>query len=229
MAAKQEGGLIRTNDQYDDFVGYSNKDVATDPGIDVLTANEEPTEDEMAHYHEMYADFMEALYDNNSRSVEQLIGSSEQFYEGVSEAAMLLLRPVYQKHEQQVGEVPQASLFGEGGMIHTAVEEVFKFAQASGIEGSQDQDQYTAAHVDMMRKVGEFIENKSDDGAVEEAQDLLVDVEMADPNYSGSPQMQPDDTETLNQIGQQQEQVAPESDAGNIAAEQLPPEAGGLV
>lgn len=240
MAAKQQGGLIRKNEQYDDFVGGAGMEQqeAANAGISVLTANEEPTSEEMYHYHEMYADFMEALYDNNSRNVEQMIGSSEQLYEGVSEAAITLLRPVYQAHEQKEGEVPQAALFGEGGMIHTAVEEVFQFAQAAGIDGSQSQDQYTAAHVDMMRKVGEFIEKKSDDSAVEEAQDLMVDVEMADPNYSGSPEMSTEDTAELKNIATQNEQIAQESDAGNIAAEQAPvsPEeaegmaqAGGLV
>lgn len=214
-------GLIRTNTQYDDFVGHTNKSVATDPGIDVLTANEEPTPEEMEHYHEMYADFMAALYDNNSRAVEQMIGSSEQFYEGVSEAAITLLRPVYQKHEQRMGEVPQAALFGEGGMIHTAVEEVFQFAQALGIDGSQDQDQYTAAHIDMMRKVGEYIENKSDDGAVEEAQDLLVDVEMSH-GQGKNPELSGEDISDLEAIAAQQMPGMENTEADAHVAQQAP-------
>lgn len=239
MANKKEGGLIRKNTQYDDLVAldpHQNED----PGMQVLTANEEPDEEEKFHYDAMYADFMDELYDNQTRNAENMLGNSRELFDGVADVAFTILKAVYQRHDQREGPVPQSVVFGEGGIVHTAVDEVFRYAQALGMPGSDDQDQYVAAQINIMKKVGEYVNNKSDDGAVEEAQDLLVDVEMAGGPYDRDPEVSGEDRRELEAVALQNEAIAESAELAQQTAEggeemaqaveDVPPEEmGGLV
>jgi hypothetical protein len=181
---KQEGGLVRKNTEYDEYVDVQ----APAPELAPLTASETPDEEEQAHYDTMYADFIDLLYEDSVKQVTEMLSTGGDMYDRASQAAFMLLNKVYREHDMRDGPTPQAALFGEGGMIHTAVDEIFQFAQARHIPGADEQDQYTAAQINMMRLVGEELEKEQDDDAVEEAQSLMVDVEMQDPNYALDPQ-----------------------------------------
>jgi hypothetical protein len=154
--------------------------VELDQGFGPIAANEEPDKAETAHFEMMYADFVEELYGAQSKNAEQMLKTSRDLYLGVAQVAFNILKAVHQRHEQRDGPVPQAALFGEGAMINTAVDEVFSMAMSLKLPEAQDQDQYTAAQMDMMRLVGEFLEKSQDDGAVNEAQELMLDMETAD-------------------------------------------------
>jgi hypothetical protein len=154
--------------------------VALDPGFGPVAANEEPDKAETAHFEMMYADFVEALYGSQSKNAEEMLKTSQNLYTGVAKVAFNILNAVHQRHEQRDGPVPQAALFGEGAMINTAVDEVFSMAMSLKIPEAQDQDQYTAAQMDMMRLVGEFLEKSQSDESINEAQELMLDMETAD-------------------------------------------------
>lgn len=219
------------NSEYDELVQY-------DPAYAPVSGNEEPDEMEQAHYDALYADFMEELYDNQSDNAVQMLKANGEIYNGVSKTAFMLLKSVYQKHESRNGPTPQAALFGEGGMIHTAVDEMFKFAQAYQIAGSDNQDQYNAAQMDMMRQVGEFLEKDRDDGAVGEAQDLMIEMDELGGGQPNGP-VSRRDRESLEAIEFQDEMEAQENvalagaregdPAPQTPTQPPPPESGGLV
>lgn len=231
---------LTQNANYDELV-------SRDPGYGPVAANEEPDEAEMAHYNMMYADFVEVLYGSQVKNAEQMLQTSNDLYLGVSKVAFTILQAVYQRHDQRDGPVPQAALFGQGGMISTAVDEVFSMAMALKLPDSKDQDQYTAAQMDVMRLVGEFLEKSQDDGAVGQAQDLLIDVETADGSVRDTLPINSEEQGDLAAIAETgtvlpQNQQSPVARAGAQAArdnvsgggaplqpENVPPQQGGLV
>lgn len=218
-------GLQRKNTEYDEYVGQEK---AT-PGMQVLMANEEPSAEEQAHWDDLYADFTDELLDNQQRAADKMLQNAPEPYVGISDVAFTLLKGVYTKHVNREGDVPQSVLFGEGGMIHTAVDVVAQYAITKGIEGADSQDQYTAAQVNMMKKVGELVQSESDDSAVEEAQDLLVDVEMADGDTQ-PPTPDQQDRDSLNEIEIQNQPAAPQEEPPPQQAPQAPPaQGGGLI
>jgi hypothetical protein len=138
----------------------------------------------------------------------------------VSQASFTLLKGVYDDYKEREGEVPQAVLFGQGGMIATAVDEVFKMASAHKVRGSEDVNQYTAAQMDMMRRVGELLEKEQSDSSVDEAQELMMDVEMAyNPGVEAAP-LGVKDQADLDAIEYQEEMRQPAAQPENPAAAQ---------
>lgn len=166
----QDNQVLTQNAEYDELVGDA-------PGLAPFTANEEPDPAEMEHFHTLYADFMEELMGPQERNAVQMLTSAPDLYQGVSKVAYNVLSAVHQRAEQRDGPVPPAALFGEGAMIHTAVDEVFQMAIANKVPGSESQDQYTAAQMDMSRLVGEFLQGAQEDGAIDEAQEMLLESE----------------------------------------------------
>lgn len=169
-------GLV---DESAQFMGKYDDLVELNPQDDPWQASEEATPEEQAHYDELYAEFMDKLYGPQRDNAVRIVKTAPELFLGVSQASFTLLKGVYEEHRRKEGEVPQAALFGEGGMIATAVDEVFKLANTHKLKGSQDRNQYTAAQMDMMRRVGDLLEKEQSDDSVDEAQDLLLDVEEA--------------------------------------------------
>jgi hypothetical protein len=208
--------LSSGNTQYDSLVPDA-------PGIEPVAGSEEPDQAEQGHYDILYADFMAELYDNNSERVLKILENKqgETFFQGVSDAAFHILKAVHTKHVQKEGPVPPASLFGEGGMLHTAVDEVFAFAQAYGLQGSNAENQYTAAQMDIMRQAGEYLEKSSDDSAISEAQDLMLDIDEAG-GGGDHPGVAPSDRRDLAAIEYQDEVAQEELQAGPAGQGPLP-------
>lgn len=163
---------LSANPKYDKLMNL-------DPGEDPLAGSEEATPEEQAYYDDLFADFVDELYTNQTKNAVKMMQTSPELYQGVSKAAFVLLSGVYTKFKDKERDAAQAALFGEGGMISTAVDELFKLAQMHRLPGSDDTNQYTAAQMDMMRRVGDYLEKNQDDAAVGEAQDLIIDIELA--------------------------------------------------
>lgn len=178
-------GLI---DESKQFAGKYDDLIQVKPEDDPWQATEEATPEEQAHYDELFAEFIDKLYGPQRDNALRIMQTTPELYQGVSQATFTLLKGVYDNHRATEGEVPQAALFGEGGMISTAVDEMFKLANAHELRGSEDINQYTAAQMDMMRRVGEYIEKEQGDDSIDEAQDLMMDVEEAyNPGVEAAP------------------------------------------
>jgi hypothetical protein len=186
---------LTQNADYDELVEL-------DPAFGPVAGNEEPNEEEQAHYDMLYADFMDELFGAQSKNAETMLRTGPELFKSVATVAFNILHAVHQRHEQRDGPVPQAALFGEGGMISTAVDEVFQMAIALQLPDSQDQDQYTAAQMDVMRQVGDYLEKSQDDGAVNESQDLLLDMETADGTVDNTPPLDAREQADLAAIGE---------------------------
>lgn len=161
---------LSRNSEYDSLVG----DV---PSLEPFVGNEEPDEADMEFFYEMYSDYIEELSGKQKDNAIKMMKSAPDLYQGVSQAAFTILEAVKGRVEAREGAVPPAALFGEGAMIHTAVDEMFKLARAANIPGSEDQDQYTASQMDMQRLVGEYLQKAQEDDAIGEAQELMLDSE----------------------------------------------------
>lgn len=199
--------------KYDDLVELKPED-------DPLQGSEPANEEEQAHYDNMFADFIDLLYGPQRDNALKMMKTTPDLFQGVSQASFVLLKGVYDEHTRKEGPVPQAALFGEGGMIGTAVDEMFKLAAAHKLKGSDDINQYTAAQMDIMRRVGDYLEKEQSDDSVNEAQDLLMDIEVANnPNVEAAP-IGTRDEQDLAAIQYQEEARRPGGGNENPAAMQ---------
>lgn len=197
---------LSNNKQYDELVGSLGAQA------EPLIANEEPTESEMAHFYDLYSDYMDELLGPQEKNVVKVMRSAKELYQGVAKAAFTVLQAVHMRAEQRDGPVPPAALFAEGGMIHSAVDEAFKMAQINNLPGSDSQDQYTASQMEMQRLVGEYLEKKQDDNAVDEAQELMIDIETYDGAGDGTP-LSPEERARLEKAAN-----APTSPAAKVSS-----------
>jgi len=156
--------------------------ISMQPEMGPLTANEEPTEEEAMAMQDISAEVIKVIHGDNNSAVLGVMSNTPELYQGVAQAAFQILLSSKQKYESGGQKVPPAALFGEGAAIHTAVDELFQLAQAAGLPGSEEQDQYSAAIMDVMRQAGEHIEKSGDDTSIAEAQELLIDIEATGPN-----------------------------------------------
>lgn len=195
--------------------------ISMTPAMGPLNADEEPTAEEMDAYEDISAEVIKFINGDNNAAVLAAVSNTPELYQGISQAAFQILLATKQKYEQGGQKVPPAALFGEGGAIHTAVDELFQMASAAGVPGADDQDQYSAAMMNVMVLAGDYIEKASDDTSIAEAQDLLIDVEAA----SGEPQrtMPP-----MQDDGSLQSAIQRSLDAQNqsLAPENIPPPPG---
>lgn len=153
--------------------------ISMEPALGPLTADEQPTAEEMDALDDINSEVIKFIHGDNRNPVMGMISNARELYQGISQAAFQILLATKQKYEAGGQKVPPAALFGEGAAIHTAVDELFQIAQAAQLPGSDDQDQYSAAMMNIMRLAGEHIEKSNDDDSVAEAQELLIDVETA--------------------------------------------------
>lgn len=174
-----------------------SKHITAEPAFGPLTADQEPTPEEQDARDDAVAEMMTFMYGDNSDSVLGVMSNARELYQGVGQAAYHILNATKTKFEKGDVQLPSAAIFGEGGMIHSAVEELMQLAQAAGLPGSDDQDQYHAAMFETYRLVGEHIQSSGEDGSIAEAQELLIDVETAGGNMSTAPGLNPGQEEDL--------------------------------
>lgn len=168
--------------------GNFDEFLTMEPAVQPLVATEEPTQEEVDALDDVVAEVVTFIHGPNNSSVLGMIGNAQELFQGIGAATFQILLATKQKFEQGGTELPSAVLFGEGGAIHTTVDELFQLAQAAGIPGSEDQDQYSASIMEVMRLAGDHIETTGDDASVGEAQELLIDIEETGPQGQAIPE-----------------------------------------
>ena len=196
-----------------DFNDY----IDMDPAFGPISADEEPTPEELDALEDINAEVLKVIYGDNNDAVMGVIKNANELYQGVGLAAFQILLSTKTKFEAGGQKVPPAALFGEGAAIHTTVDELFQLAQAAGIPGSDTEEQYTAAMMEVMRLTGDHIEKSGDDDSVGEAQDLMIDIEAAAGN-TGPVQLGQEDEDdvrgAIERSMQAQQAPAPEQALG---------------
>lgn len=221
--------------QSQDFGQYST----LEPALGPLEATEEPTKEEIDALDDINAEVLNFIHGDNQSSVLASISNGQELYQGIGSAAFQIMLATKSKFEQGGEPIPPASLFGEGGAIHTTVDELFQLAQAAGVPGADDQDQYSAAMMETMRQVGEYIEQTGDDASVAETQELLIDIEQTGGQGVGEPELGEEDAlrgTIQRSLDAQNQALSPEQtpvqDAAQAAPQQqsaVPETAGGPV
>jgi len=150
-----------------------------DPGLAPFEATEPATEEETDALEDIMAHVLTFIHGENQQSVIDSISNSREIYQGVGNAAFNILLSTKLKYEKDGQKIPPATLFGEGGAIHSTVDEIFQLLEAARVPGADDRDQYAASVMEVMRLAGEHIEKSGDDASTFEAQELLIDSEEA--------------------------------------------------
>lgn len=223
-----------TGGQYDDLVGVH-------PGLAPVAGTEEPTDEETMHFHEIFADFIDKIHGDSKQQVIKSLKTASELYKGVAKTAFEVLKAVYTEYTQKEGVDLGSVLFGQGGMISTAVDEVFQIAIALGLPGTNDEQQYSAAQFEVMRLVGEYLRNTQEDDSVDQAQELMLDMDEAGGASDSSTPLNSEDRNILEEASApppppEEPQVSPEAqaavpaDGSPIASPQpAPPPPQGLV
>lgn len=211
---------------YDELVGM-------DRGFEQAAANEPASPEEQEQYDNFLSMYIKVLDGPQQERIVDMLDASKNLYQGVSRAAFLTLQSTKLKYEQTRGAINPSVFFGEGGMISTAVDLVFQMAQAAGIAQSDDMEQYSAAQFDIMRQVGEHMRAAQEDGAIGEAQDYLVDMEMGPDDSDEYDDVDPPDAEDRRALesaaAPPMEEPAPEPEMPMPEEAPMPPQSGGLV
>ncbi len=224
---KSDGYQTESLSQYDELVGM-------DKGFEVAAAGEPASPEEEKQFTDMLGIFMNKLHGPQEQNIVEMLESAPQFFQGVSTATMHLLQATRLEYEQKHGQPNPSVYFGEGGIIHSGVDAVFAVGQAIGREEAQSTDQYTAAMMDTMRKVGEYVQGAQEDGAVDEAQEFLLDIEMGGEDVPDVPPLDGEDRLALEgAVAPPQEEVPPPGPPAPGTSVPvpggMPPESGGLV
>jgi hypothetical protein len=151
--------------------------VSLQPEFGPLNADQEPTQLESDALDDITAEVLKFIHGDYSDDLVSSVANAPEFYQGVGAAAFTVLDATKSKFESGGVKVPPATLFGEGGAIHTTVDEIIQLMRAAGVPGAEDPDQYSASMMEVMRLAGEHIEKTNDDESVSEAQELLIDIE----------------------------------------------------
>jgi len=209
-----------------------DKFVSLEPAVAPLAGSEPASQEEQDALDDVMSEVIKFIHGDNNSSIMRIMNNSQELYQGVGQAAFQILLATKQKYERGGQELPSATIFGEGGAIHSAVDEMFQLAQAARIPGSEDQDQYAASIMEVMRLAGEHIESGSDDTSVNEAQELMIDIES-----TGGPRpVEPADEDSIkgaiqrSMDAQQQPQapLQPET-VPEQAPPQVPQQGGGIL
>jgi hypothetical protein len=156
-----------------------------EPALGPFEGNEEPTQDEIDSLDDVIAEVLTFIHGPNHESVLGSITNAPEegggIFKPIGNATFQILLATKAKFEEGGKKLPPAVLFGEGGAIHTTVDELFQMAQAAGVPGADDDQQYSASIMETLRLAGDYIEKTGDDASITEAQELLIDVEATAP------------------------------------------------
>lgn len=162
--------------------------VSLQPQFGPLSADEEPTPEETRAFNAMYTEVLEFIHGPKSESVLGTISNAPELYQGIGNTAFQILLAVKQNMEKDGKPVEPAALWGEGGAIQSTVDELFQLARAARLPEADNPDMFSAAMFETYRLAGEYIQNANEDDAINEAQELLVDVETSTDPEGGMPE-----------------------------------------
>ena len=188
--------------EYDELVGVH-------PGLAPVAPDETPTEEETMHFHEIFSDFINKLHTDSQGAVIKSLKAASELYKGVAKTAFEVLKAVHSEYTQKEDVDLSSVLFGQGGMISTAVDEVFKIAVSLKLPGANDEQQYSAAQFEVMRLVGEYMQKIQDDDGVNEAQELMLDMDEAGGSTDASVPLNAEDRGTLEEAAMPPEEAMP--------------------
>lgn len=123
---------------------------------------------------------LEAMVDFvHGPAAEKLVdtmASAPELWRGVGDVATDVVTGVKRQLDSQRQEVDPTIFFAEDGLLHNSIDLLFELAQEAGLPGSEDEDQYGASLMWLMKNVGESIVKDNDELAVEEAENLFIDM-----------------------------------------------------
>ena len=108
--------------------------------------------------------------------VIQMLDSTPELFQSVSQAATMLIERVSHKMDEQQIENDGSIFFGVNGAIQQTVELLWEMAEAMGHPASQDDDQLAAAYMATLANLGEHM--MEDEESAREAQAYLIDQEL---------------------------------------------------
>ena len=156
-----------------------------DPALGPITPDEPATEEEERALGEATISMMEFLYSDEGLAnvTNALKQDNRELFEKIPEIAMPMLQKVKAEHP----DADATTFFGGGGLIQTVVDALLELAKQEGLPGAEDEQQAQATVINMYRLVGEFISETGDEGSLDEAQNLSMEMALTQPDGSMMP------------------------------------------
>lgn len=159
-----------------------------DPSFAPLQGAEPASPEEEKALSEALASVMEYAYSEQgmAKIVQVFQQDDRQLFEVVPDVGAMLLQKAAGELAGAEGDVPSTVFFGEGGLLQQVPPLLFEIAEQLGVPGAEDPDQLSAATIGLYKKAGEYILQKGDEQAREEAISMGKEAVLA--NEDGSVQ-----------------------------------------
>lgn len=175
--AETDTGFLNTGNPYDEFLQEEEGEdlYGSDPMFEAFRPSVYATEEEENQLIDVTTSALSFVFGKGTPAVVRVVQAAQEPFMGVAEVAFQALLKEKTEMESQ-GQKPSSSVFlSQEGAIPAVVNGIFEVAQAAGIPGANDPDQFAAAIIEVYRKAGEYITNEGDERAVAEASELIVD------------------------------------------------------
>jgi len=174
---KKLSGLLG-NGEFDEFavdfdpaLHHLQGDIAADPG-------------EERQMEDVISSAGQFVYGDNMASNLNAMKTQQELYIGVADVAFEILKREKNRLEDKKEQVFPSVFFAETGATPVVLDQLWDLAGAAGLPGSNDQDQYAAALINLFRRIGESIVEEGDEEAISQAEELAIS--MALTNEGGS-------------------------------------------
>ena len=165
--AKGQTGLLNEG-EFDDFA------LEGDPMLHHLQGEIQATPAEERQLMGVVKGATDFIYGDKMHTIVRSLKAQNELYQSVSMTAFEILK----REKDRIiegGEKPEPSVFfAETGAVPVVVDALWDLSRQLQLPGSEDQDQYAGAIINVLKLTGEYIAEQGDDDAISEAEDLAT-------------------------------------------------------
>lgn len=150
----------------------SNEFSADQFGVEMASPEEQALHDSLME------GIIDVVHGSQSDKVAELIVNAGEPYEGIGLAGQAILMAAHMEAHRQGVEVPMDVYMGENGVVQETAELLWEVGTAIGVIAEDDEEQFAAGYLNMVRLLGEAILELDDPTAVASAQEFLLELEL---------------------------------------------------
>lgn len=149
-------------------MGGESKSILQDPQIANMAGTEEASDAEEGQLKEAMIIAQEWLYSEEgmAAAANVLQDESQELWQSIPEIGTMLLEKV---HTDMPPDTDPSIYFGENGLIQQVPAMLFEVAEELGVPGSDNPDVLAAATIGLYKSVGEYLNERGDKDAREQA------------------------------------------------------------
>ena len=146
-------------------------DYMNDPQLSNMVANEDASPEQEQMLGEAIVGIMDFVYsEEGMASIVQIFNQDQrELYEQVPDIGEMILQKAYADMASSGQEPDSAVFFGDGGLLQQLPPMLFEIAETIGKPGADDPQQMEAAMIGLYQKAGQYILDKDDTDAKQQA------------------------------------------------------------